>query len=209
MEDREKESPSAPSNDTKPGDEQPSVPKAEAGEAKAEPSPTELQAQIADLEDRLLRALAEQENIRMRAQRDLKTAVSFAASGFARDLLTTADNLRRALDSMPAERTSDETINRLIAGVEATERALLATFQQHGIQRFDPAGEAFDPNRHEVAQVIHDAEKPAGTVLQVLQPGYLYHDRLLRPAMVNVSGGPPKDRAENTSGSKTSSTEEQ
>ena len=147
----------------------------------------ERDAEVADLKDRLLRALAEQENVRRRASREREDAVKFAASGLARDLLSTVDNLRRALESLPEEQAADETLQRFLAGVAATERELLGALEKHGIRRIDPLGQPFDPHRHQAMFEVTDPERPAGTVVQVVQPGYLHHDRLLRPAMVGVA----------------------
>jgi len=146
-----------------------------------------LEAELAEQKDRLLRALAETENVRRRAERDREETSKYAVAGFAKELLSVADNLRRALDSLPETEARDERTRSLLAGVEATERELLAVFERHGIRRVDPDGERFDHNFH---QAIFEAErpgKPAGTVIEVLQPGYVLHDRLLRPAMVGVS----------------------
>lgn len=149
----------------------------------------ELQAQIAELRDRLLRELAEQENIRMRARRDRDEAVSYAASGFAKDIVSSLDNLRRAINSFPSDLAGDPSLKGVLQGLEATERALLDTFERHGITRLQPVGELFDPNRHDALQLTEDSDQPPGTIIEVLQPGYLYHDRLLRPAKVNVARG--------------------
>ena len=162
----------------------------EPGAVESERSVPELEAEAAELKDRLLRALAEQENIRRRAQRELEEAVRYAASGLARDLLPTADNLRRAIESVSEELAADEPLRQMLAGVSATERALLDAFGRHGISRIDPLGEPFDPNRHQAMFEVEDAERPAGTVAEVLQPGYLHYDRLLRPAMVGVAKSP-------------------
>jgi molecular chaperone GrpE len=147
-----------------------------------------LDADLADCKDRLLRALAEQENARRRALREREEAVRFAASGLARDLLATADNLRRAIESVPDE-SADEPLRRLLTGIVATERALLDALAKHGIRPIDALGQPFDPERHEAVYQVTDPEYPAGTVAEVLQPGYLHHDRLLRPAMVGVANG--------------------
>lgn len=161
-----------------------------------EPSPeirvTQLEAELAEQKDRLLRALAETENVRRRAQREREDALKYAVTGFAKDLLSAADNLRRALDSLPESEVRDERTGSLLAGVAATERELLSVFERHGIRRIDPKGERFDHNLH---QAIFEAERPdlpSGTVVEVLQPGYVIHDRLLRPAMVGVAKGGPK-----------------
>ena len=143
----------------------------------------------------MLRALAETENIRRRAQREREDATKYAIAGFAKDLLSAADNLRRALDSLPEAEIADERTRSLLAGVAATERELLSVFERHGLRRVDPKGERFDHNYHQaIFEAEHDDE-PSGTVVEVLQPGYVLHDRLLRPAMVGVAKQ-PANRAE-------------
>jgi molecular chaperone GrpE len=149
-----------------------------------------LEAEVASLKDQLLRAMAETENTRRRAQRDREDASKFAVSSFAKELVSVADNLRRALDAVPAEgREQDEMLKGLAVGVEATERQLFAAFDRAGIKKLDPAGEPFDPNFHQVMFEIENTGKAAGTVVQVLQPGYTIHGRLLREAMVGVAKG--------------------
>lgn len=156
-----------------------------------------LEAQVADLKDQLLRAMAETENTRRRAQRDREDASKYAVSSFAKELVTVADNLRRALDAVPAEgREKDEMLKSLAVGVEATERQLFAAFDRAGIKKIDPSGEPFDPNFHQVMFEIENTGKAAGTVIQVLQPGYTIHGRLLREAMVGVAKGSPGDHVD-------------
>jgi molecular chaperone GrpE len=164
----------------------------EAEERSADDRLTALEAELAEQKDRLLRALAETENVRRRAQREREDASKYAVTGFAKDLLSAADNLRRALESLPEAEIKDERTRGLLAGVAATERELLSVFERHGIRRIDPKGDPFDHNLH---QAIFEAERndqPSGTVVEVLQPGYVLHDRLLRPAMVGVAKGGPK-----------------
>jgi molecular chaperone GrpE len=154
-----------------------------------------LEAEAADLKDRLLRALAEQENLRRRAARECEEAVRFAASNLARDVLPIVDNLHRAIENVPREQ--NPATRNLLDGVAATERALLAALAQHGIRRIDPQlGEAFDPHKHEAMLVVENSGQPGGTVAQVLQHGYVQHDRLLRPALVGVAtpGGGTADK---------------
>jgi molecular chaperone GrpE len=151
-----------------------------------------LEAELADTKDRLLRALAETENVRRRAQREREDTQKYAVSGFARDLLSTADNLRRALDSVPEAEIRDARTRSLLDGVAATERELLSVFERHGIRRIDPKGERFDHNFHQAVFEAERPDAPAGTVIEVLQPGYVLHDRLLRPAMVGVAKAPAK-----------------
>jgi molecular chaperone GrpE len=151
-----------------------------------------VEAELAETKDRLLRALAETENVRRRLQRERDDAQKYAAGAFAKDLLSPVDNLRRALDAMPESETTEPRAKSLRDGVAAIERELLAAFERHELRRIDPRGEPFDHNLH---QAIFEAERPdvpAGTVVEVLQPGYVLHDRLLRPAMVGVAKGGAK-----------------
>lgn len=148
----------------------------------------EAQGEIARLKDQLLRALAETENLRRRAQREREDATKYAATAFARDILPVADNLGRALAAIPAGAAEqDPALNALQEGVAATERQLLAAFERHAIRRIDPMGERFDSNLHQAMFEVPGTGQPAGTIVQVLQPGYLLNDRLLRPAMVGVA----------------------
>jgi molecular chaperone GrpE len=147
------------------------------------------EAELAETKDRLLRALAETENVRRRAQREREDAAKYGASNLAKDLINVADNLRRALASVPEEQVKDELTGTLLQGVDATERELLAAFERHGIRRIDPMGERFDHNFHQAIMEVENSGQPGGTVVQVLQPGYAMHDRLLRPAMVGVAKG--------------------
>jgi molecular chaperone GrpE len=163
-----------------------------AEEASPETRVTELEAELADQRDRLLRALAEAENVRRRAQREHEDASKYAVAGFAKDLLSAADNLRRALESLPEAEAKDERTRSLLAGVAATERELLGVFERHGIKRIDPKGERFDHNLHQAIFEAERPDQPSGSVVEVLQPGYVLHDRLLRPAMVGVAKGGPK-----------------
>jgi molecular chaperone GrpE len=148
----------------------------------------------ADREDRALRAAAEMENLRRRTQRDVQDARAYAVTNFARDMLGVSDNLRRALDAIPAEAhdSGDQGFAALIEGVEMTERAMLSALERHGVKKLAPLGERFDPNFHQAMFEIPDAKKPANTVVQVMQDGYVIGDRVLRPAMVGVSKGGPK-----------------
>jgi molecular chaperone GrpE len=147
----------------------------------------DIESELSETKDQLLRAMAETENVRRRLQRDRDDAQKFAVSNFAKDLLSVADNLRRALDALPEDEVRDAHTKSMRDGVAATERELLAVFERAGLKRIDPAGERFDHNFH---QAIFETERPgaaAGTVIEVLQPGYVLHDRLLRPAMVGVA----------------------
>ena len=164
----------------------------EAEERSADDRLTALEAELAEQKDRLLRALAETENVRRRAQREREDASKYAVTAFAKDLLSAADNLRRALDSLPEAEVKDERTRSLLAGVAATERELLSVFERHGIRRIDPKGDPFDHNFHQAIFEAEREDQPSGTVVEVLQPGYVLHDRLLRPAMVGVAKGGPK-----------------
>lgn len=122
----------------------------------------------------------------------------YAAFQFAGDLLQTADNLERAIASVPLDKRADSAVGGLLTGIEATRRALLDAFAKHGVRRLDPIGEKFDPNRHEASFELADERHAPGAVASVLQPGYLHHDRLLRPALVGVNkspGAPPASGA--------------
>jgi molecular chaperone GrpE len=156
-----------------------------------------LEAELAEAKDRLLRTLAESENQRRRAQRERDDAQRYAAANFAKDLLDVADNLGRALASVSANDVRDERLKSLLEGVAATERALLAAFERNGIKRIEPRpGDRFDFNLHQAMFEVENSGRPAGAVVQVLQPGYQMHDRLLRPALVGVAkaeAAPPKD----------------
>jgi molecular chaperone GrpE len=148
-----------------------------------------VEAELAETKDRLLRALAETENVRRRAQREREDAARYSAANFARDLVNVADNLRRAVASVPEGKAGDELTRTLLQGVGATERELLAAFERHGIRRIEPLGERFDHNFHQAIFEAENTGQPGGTVVEVLQPGYVMHDRLLRPAMVGVAKG--------------------
>ena len=146
-----------------------------------------LEGELANLKDQWLRAMAETENLRRRAQRDREEALKYASANFGRDMLSIADNLRRALESCLATEELPESVKALIQGIELTESALLSAFDRHGIKKIDPLNEKFDANLHQAMFEVEDETVPVGTVVQVLQAGYAMHDRLLRPAMVGVS----------------------
>ncbi len=175
-------------------------PEAETG-TTAEPAAeggTELplQDQLAQMKDRLLRAMAEAENVRRRSEREKADAQKFGITRLARDLLSVADNLRRAIDAVPNERREelDEIARNLITGVEMVERELLAVFERHGVTPLRPErGSKFDPNLHQAMAEVPDPEAPPGTVVDVFQTGYVIGDRLLRPAMVTVARAPAND----------------
>jgi len=147
-----------------------------------------------ELKDRALRAAAEMENLRRRTARDVQDARAYAIANFARDMLSVSDNLRRAIDAIPeeAKASGDAGFKALIEGVEITERAMLSALERHGVKKLEPEGEKFDPNFHQAMFEVPNPEVPANTVLQVVQPGYSIGERVLRPAMVGVSKGGPK-----------------
>jgi molecular chaperone GrpE len=153
-----------------------------------------LEAEKADLKDKLLRSLAEMENLRRRTEKDLADARAYGVTRFARDMLDVADNLRRAQESVPAEtrETADGFFKAMLDGVDLTERDLLKKMETHGVRKQNPEGQKFDPNMHQAIFEIPDDTKPNGTVMQVVQSGYVIGDRVLRPAMVGVSKGGPK-----------------
>lgn len=159
-------------------------------------------AEIAEYKDRALRAVAEFENFRRRAEKEREDVAKYAISNFAREMLPVADNLRRALDSQPAvEGEAAPPLKAFVAGVELTERELLAAFERFGLKKIDPMGQPFDHNFHQAMFEIEDPNQPAGTVVQVMQAGYLLKDRLLRPALVGVSkGGPARAAGERSEG---------
>lgn len=171
---------------------------AAAEETAAEPDPVEvLTAEIEDLKDQRLRLVAEMENLRRRTAREVKDAKSYAISGFARDMLQVSDNLQRALSAVPeqAEGAADNGLKTLIEGVELTERAMLSALERHGVRKLDPKGQKFDPNFHQAMFEVPNPEVPNNTVIEVVQTGYVIADRMLRPAMVGVAKGGPKEVA--------------
>ncbi|MEX2618462.1 MAG: nucleotide exchange factor GrpE [Alphaproteobacteria bacterium] len=167
---------------------------AAAAEKTPEERIAELAAALAEANDRSLRNLAEMENIRRRAEREKSDTLRYGASGLARDLLNAADNLRRALQSVPPEmREGDEAVRNFVLGVEMTEKELLNAFEKHGIRQILPLGEKFNHAEHQAMFEVPGTDKPAGTIVELMQPGYIMHDRLLRPAMVGVAKGDPED----------------
>jgi molecular chaperone GrpE len=153
-----------------------------------------LNAENVSLKDRILRTMAEMENLRRRTEREVSDAKTYGVTNFARDMLNVADNLARALESLPEEaRTAaDGALKSLIEGVELTMRDLTAALGRHGVKKLEPLGEKFDPNFHQAMFEAPNEELPAGTVAQVVQSGWRIGDRVLRPAMVGVSKGGPK-----------------
>jgi molecular chaperone GrpE len=172
------------------GDENDFLPESqEAGGEGASNEIEALKAENADLKDRMLRALADAENTRRRAERDRIDVSQYAVSSFARDMLSVADNLKRALASFPEEAWASATpqMKAVIEGVEATERHLIATLERHGIRLIDTSSGKFDPKFHQAIAQVPGEGRPAGAIVHVVEPGYLIADRLLRPAMVTVA----------------------
>ncbi|PYE87445.1 nucleotide exchange factor GrpE [Phyllobacterium leguminum] len=175
--------------------------RAEAVEDEAEAQDAdpvaELQAENGELKDQLLRLAAEMENLRKRTARDVQDAKTYAVANFARDMLAVSDNLARALEAIPAEalEKGDTGLKALAEGVEMTERAMLSTLERHGVKKIEPEGQKFDPHFHQAMFEIPNSDVPNNTVLQVMQPGYVIGDRMLRPALVGVSRGGPKQAA--------------
>ncbi len=163
-------------------------------EEVADPSEA-LAKEAAEARDKMLRTLAEMENLRKRTQREVADARTYGIAAFARDVLDIADNLQRALDAVPAEarEAADPGLKALIEGVEITERSLHKTLEKNGVQKLSPLGEKFDPNIHQAMYEVPDASMPAGTVVQVVQDGYMISDRVLRPALVGVAKGGAKN----------------
>jgi molecular chaperone GrpE len=157
-----------------------------------------LRQENVELKDRLLRTLAEMENLRKRTEREVADSRAYGISAFARDVLGVADNIQRALEATGEDwkKHADETGRALYEGVELTERDLLKAFEKHGVRKIDPQGQKFDPNLHQAMYEVPDDSVPAGTVVQVLQPGFTIGDRILRPAMVGVAKGGPKSAPE-------------
>lgn len=192
------------SDENKSPEEQPETQTAEpegvngAGAAPEESAadPVEaLMAENADLKDRALRTMAEMENLRRRTEKEVKDARQYAVSSFARDMLTVSDNLRRALEALPEDdrKNADAGIAALIDGVEMIERDLLKQLEKNGVSKLDPEGSKFDPNFHQAMFEVPNTEVPNNTVVQVVQAGYVIGERVLRPAMVGVSKGGPKE----------------
>src|SRR5712691_5332640 len=164
--------------------------------------PAALAQEAAELKDRLLRALAEMENLRRRTEREVADARAYGISAFARDLLAVADNMRRALDAFGAEphEAADAGTKALLEGIELTERELLKVLEKHGVRKLDPEGARFDPHQHQAMYEVPDESVPAGTVVQVVQPGYTIGERVLRPALVALAKGGPKAPAPEAAG---------
>jgi len=165
-----------------------------ASAAAAAPAQDDPVALAAEFKDKLLRTLAEMENLRKRTEREVADSRLYGIASFARDMLGVADNMRRALETVTPELRSGAQagVKALIDGVELTERELVKALDKAGVRQFTPQGEKFDPNLHQAMFEVPDATVPAGSVVQVVQPGYMIGERVLRPALVGVSKGGPR-----------------
>ena len=184
--------------DKQAGAEKAAGPTTDAGEGQRAPSQDAeriqtLERENADIKDRLLRALAEMENLRRRTERELQDQRAYSITKFATDIVGTADNLRRALEAVPKPEEGEDTtaIKALVDGVELTERELLKALERHGVKKREPVGERFDPHKDQAVFEIPDETVASGTVLQVMQAGYMIGERVLRSSMVGVSKGGP------------------
>ena len=157
----------------------------------------EAERQAAEFKDKLLRTLAEMENLRKRTEREVADTRQYAIATFARDVLAVADNMHRALEAIGSElrQSADAKMKSLVEGVELTERELLKVLERNGVRKFSPLGEKFDPNLHQAMYEVPDSDAAPGSVAQVIQAGYMLGDRVLRPAMVAVAKAAPKSAA--------------
>ena len=177
---------------------------AEADKAQAQPAPASedpvaaAQREAAEYKDKVLRTLAEMENLRRRTEREVADARLYGIASFARDVLAVADNMHRALETIGPDlrEQADPKVKALIEGVELTERELLKSLEKNGVRKFTPQGEKFDPNVHQAMYEVQDSNVPNGHVAQVVQAGYMIGDRVLRPALVGVAKAPPKQQPE-------------
>lgn len=180
--------------ETAPGPENPAAKAAaEDSDGIAQPTPADaLQAEVSDLKNKLLRTLAEMENLRRRTEREMSDARQYAVANFAREMLTVGDNLKRAIDAVPAELRSggDAALTALIEGVEVTEKGLQQALAKHGVKRTEAKGQKFDPAFHQAMFEVESADVAPGTVAEEIQPGYVIGERVLRPALVGVAKRP-------------------
>ena len=185
-------------SDTRPPSDNDPAP---ANEPAVQPEPavapkpsTSLDRELAEVKDRLLRTLADMDNMRKRTEREVADARAYGISSFARDIVGVADNMHRAMAALDDElrAKADEATKVLLEGVELTERELINVLEKHGVKRIDPLGQKFDPNRHQAMFEVEDLSVPSGSVVQVMQAGYLIGERVLRPALVAVAKGGAK-----------------
>jgi molecular chaperone GrpE len=182
---------------TRPQDDDSATEQGQTGEMVPAAQVTAALEAAADFKDKLLRALAEMENLRRRTEREIADARSYGIAGFARDVLGVADNMHRALEAVGPElrQSTEPGLAAFIEGVELTERELLKALEKHGVKKFSPLGEKFDPNFHQAMFEMPTADMAPGTVAQVVQAGFLIGERMLRPALVAVAKAAPKASA--------------
>ena len=178
--------------------DQTEVDQADSKEPSLEEQLEEARAALTEWKDKALREMAEAENVRRRAAKEKRETAQYAIANFARDLLSVADNLGRALDNLPEDAKADDTFGGFVEGVELTGRELVAAFEKHGVKEVRPHGDPFDHNLHQAMFEVEDAEKPHGTVTEVMQIGFTIGDRLLRPAMVGVTKAPADKQGAST-----------
>ncbi len=191
---------SAANSNDKPGN--PSAAAHDKESAPADPDPfavlEKLNSENAELKDRMLRTLAEMENLRRRTEKEVADSKLYGVTNFARDMLVFADNLRRAVDAVPGDiRNAEGPVKSFIEGIELTERDFQSRLNRQGIKKLDPKGQKFDPNMHEALFEVPDPSVPNGTVVQVVEDGYSIGERCLRPAKVGVARGGPKEAPAN------------
>lgn len=170
-----------------------SIPETDGGANPLEEKISALEAELSTAKDKMMRALADADNSRKRAVKEREDATRYAVTSFARDLLDFVDNFGRALAAIPPELKTDDRIKNTVTGIEAMQQSILSVLQKHGIRRLEPMDEPFNPNFHEVMFEIPGTGKPAGTIIQLVDAGYILHDRLLRPARVGVAKGDAGD----------------
>jgi molecular chaperone GrpE len=172
----------------------PQAPETAAPETAAQDPVAAIAKEAAELKDRLLRTLAEMENLRRRTEREVADARAYGITNFARDILAVADNMERAMKALDDEirEKADAGVKALLDGVELTERELIKVMEKHGVKKLEPQGQKFDPNLHQAMFELPDPSVPAGTIVQVMQPGYTIGERVLRPALVGLAKGGPK-----------------
>jgi molecular chaperone GrpE len=180
-------------NDTEHQNATQAEPAAEAAETPVDPVAL-LEAEKNDLKDKFLRLMADMENLRRRTEREVADARAYAVANFARDMLNVADNVRRGIETVSDEARAgaEGAFKGLIEGIDLTERDLLKTLERHGVKKLDPMGQKFDPHRHQAMFEVPNPDVASGTVVQVVQPGFVIGERVLRPALVGVAKGGPK-----------------
>jgi len=171
------------------GENESNIAATEEGEADTSPF-AKLESELEKLRNEVLYAQAETQNVRRRLEKEKADASTYAATGFARDMLSVSDNLGRALAAIPAELREDERIKILLTGIEMTAKELDSVFQRNGIARIEAIGQKLDPNRHQAMVELPSSDAEPGTVIQEMQAGYMIKDRLLRPALVGVAKAP-------------------